>query len=194
MFDKTFAKVMTTGGFTDSTLPAGYAPFGIQALTVERHAADLRDVRSNAAHVGRQRERSRPRHRERVRRAGHAGDAPDCGRRQAERATGVLRSHQANFGTYSNNLLVGNFGDGVINAYDVSTGAFVGALADSNGTAFANPGLWGIGFGNGAQNQPATTLYFAAGIANEAAGLYGRIDLGATAARHRRSDRDADRA
>ena len=93
----------------------------------------------------------------------------------------------ANFGTYSNNLLVGNFGDGVINAFDATTGAFVGALADSNGTAFANPGLWGIGFGNGAQNQPTTTLYFAAGIANEADGLYGRIDLGATAPELRQS-------
>jgi hypothetical protein len=86
----------------------------------------------------------------------------------------------ANFGAFSNNLLIGNFGDGVINAFDATTGAFNGALADSSGTAFAHPGLWGIAFGNGAQNQPTTTLYFTAGIADEADGLYGRIDLGAT--------------
>jgi hypothetical protein len=50
----------------------------------------------------------------------------------------------------------------------------------SAGQTIANPGLWGMAFGNGARNQPTTTLYFAAGIANEAGGLYGRIDLGAT--------------
>jgi hypothetical protein len=86
----------------------------------------------------------------------------------------------ANFGTFSNDLLIGNFGDGAINAFDPSTGTFVGTISDANGQAILNPGLWGIAFGNGAQNQPTTTLYFAAGIADEADGLYGRIDLGAT--------------
>jgi hypothetical protein len=87
----------------------------------------------------------------------------------------------ASFGTASNDVLIGNFGDGVINAYNPDTGAFVDSIKDSAGTPIANPGLWGIAFGNGARNQPTTTLYFAAGIANEADGLYGRIDLGATA-------------
>ncbi len=87
----------------------------------------------------------------------------------------------ANFGTLSGTLLVGNFGDGTINAYDLSSGAFVATLSDSNGTPLATPGLWGIAFGNGARNQPTTTLYFAAGVGGETGGLYGRIDLGATA-------------
>jgi uncharacterized protein (TIGR03118 family) len=179
VFDKAFTKVTTTGGFTDSTLPAGYAPFGIQTLTVNgetrifvTYAQKLptSDDNANGAGLG----------------LVNVFDVHGTLLTHLIAAGGKLNAPwglaiaPANFGTYSNNLLVGNFGDGVINAFDVSTGAFVGALADSNGTAFANPGLWGIAFGNGVQNQPTTTLYFAAGIANEADGLYGRIDLGAT--------------
>jgi len=57
----------------------------------------------------------------------------------------------------------------------------VGSVNDSTGKPLAFPGLWGVIFGNGAYNQPVTTLYFAAGISAEAGGLYGRIDVGATA-------------
>src|SRR6185295_2470323 len=87
----------------------------------------------------------------------------------------------ADFGTFAGNILIGNFGDGAINAYNVDTGAFVDTLKNSGGTAIATPGLWGIAFGNGARNQPTKTLFFAAGTGGETAGLYGRIDLGATA-------------
>src|SRR5439155_1114063 len=65
------------------------------------------------------------------------------------------------FGTLSNSLLVGNFGDGEINAFDHTSGQLIGAIQDSTGTAFAEPGLWGIAFGNGAANQPRNTLFFA---------------------------------
>lgn len=179
VFDKTFTKVTTTGGFTDPTLPAGYAPFGIQAITANgttriyvTYAQTLptSDDNANGAGLG----------------VVNVFDVHGALQTHLIGAGGKLNAPwgiavaPANFGTYSNNLLIGNFGDGVINAFDAATGAYAGTLADSNGTAFANPGLWGIGFGNGAQNQPATTLYFAAGIANEAGGLYGRIDLGAT--------------
>jgi mono/diheme cytochrome c family protein len=92
----------------------------------------------------------------------------------------VALAPATNFGTLSGMVLIGNFGDGVINAYNPDTGAFVDSVKNSAGQPIANAGLWGIAFGNGARNQPTTTLYFAAGIANEAAGLYGRIDLGAT--------------
>ncbi len=180
VFDAHYAKVTATGGFTDSTLPAGYAPFGIQAITsgtttliyvTYAQKVTGSDDNANGAGLG----------------LVNVFDVHGTLQKHLIAVGGKLNAPwgvtvaPANFGTYSNNLLVGNFGDGVINAFDATTGAFVGALADSNGTAFANPGLWGIAFGNGAQNQPTTTLYFAAGIANEAAGLYGRIDLGATA-------------
>jgi hypothetical protein len=75
---------------------------------------------------------------------------------------------------------VGNFGDGKINAYDPSAGTLVGTVNDSSGAAIAAPGLWGMAFGNDANNQPHNTLFVAAGPNNEANGLYGRIDVGAT--------------
>jgi uncharacterized protein (TIGR03118 family) len=82
----------------------------------------------------------------------------------------------ANFGALSNLLLVGNFGDGIINAFDPNSGAFVDTLKDAAGQPIANDGLWGLTFGNGTNNQPTNTLFFAAGISGETAGVYGRID------------------
>jgi uncharacterized protein (TIGR03118 family) len=83
----------------------------------------------------------------------------------------------ANFGSFSNDLLVGNFGDGKINVYDPSTGAWLGALSKADGTAIVIDGLWGIAFGNGLNNQPMNTLFYAAGPNSEAHGVYGRIDM-----------------
>jgi uncharacterized protein (TIGR03118 family) len=180
VFDVHFAKVMTTGGFVDSTLPAGYAPFGIQAITTNgttliyvTYAQKVMGSEDNANGAGLGLVNVFDVHGTLQKHLVPAGG-------QLNAPWGVAMA-PANFGTYSNRLLVGNFGDGVINAFDPDSGAFLGALADSNGQKFANPGLWGIAFGNGARNQPTTTLYFAAGIGNEADGLYGRIDLGATA-------------
>jgi uncharacterized protein (TIGR03118 family) len=83
---------------------------------------------------------------------------------------------------FSNRLLVGNFGDGIINAYDVFDGHFVGHLRMGNGKDVKIDGLWGIAFGNGLQNQPTDSLFFAAGPDDENHGLYGRIDaLGSSA-------------
>lgn len=82
----------------------------------------------------------------------------------------------AGFGDLSGALLVGNFGDGRINAFDPATGDFLGPLTDASGAAIEIDGLWGIQFGNGVQSQPVNTLFFAAGIEDEQHGLYGRID------------------
>ena len=84
------------------------------------------------------------------------------------------------FGQFSNALLVGNFGDGRINAFrQNSEGRFVqvGQLRTPAGAPIAIDGLWGIGFGNGNASGPTTTLYFAAGPDDEAHGLFGRIDV-----------------
>jgi uncharacterized protein (TIGR03118 family) len=83
----------------------------------------------------------------------------------------------ANFGGASNLLLVGNFGDGKINAYNPDTGAFAGTLSKADRTPIVIDGLWGIAFGNGLNNQPTNTLFYAAGPGDEAHGIYGRIDL-----------------
>jgi uncharacterized protein (TIGR03118 family) len=180
VFDKDYKKVTVAGGFTDATLPAGYFPFGIQALQI---GGVTRILVSYAQHqVGNDNELAG---------AGlglvnvfdlqgtlQTRLIPTGGRLNAPWGMAIA---PANFGDLSNMLLVGNFGDGVINGYNPTTGAFVAAIADSTGQPIANSGLWGIAFGNGARSQPATTLFFAAGVGGETGGLYGRIDLGATA-------------
>ncbi len=180
VFNNTFARITVAGGFTDPTLPADYAPFGIRALQIQGVTRIVVTYAKRDAATG-----------DEVAGAGF-------GLVNVFDTSGTLVTHlvavggalnapwglamaPAGFGTLGNSLLVGNFIDGVINAYDPVSGAFVGRVQDSAGQAIATPGLWGIAFGNGARNQPTTTLYFAAGIANEVAGLYGRIDLGATA-------------
>jgi uncharacterized protein (TIGR03118 family) len=82
----------------------------------------------------------------------------------------------ANFGKFSNDVLVGNFGDGHINAFDPSTGVFLGQLRDENGQAITNSGLWGVAFGNGGLAGDTNTLFFCAGINDEADGLFGSIE------------------
>lgn len=182
VFDATFAKqTLAAGAFVDSTLPAGYAPFGIQAVANGSGGATQIYVtyakQDTAAH-------------DNVSGAGlglvdiydPAGNfvkhlIPVGG---ALNAPWGIALAPADFGTLSNTLLIGNFGDGKINGYDASAGTFMGAITNSSGVAFAEPGLWGIAFGNDASSQPHNTLFFAAGPNDEANGLYGRIDLGAT--------------
>jgi len=81
----------------------------------------------------------------------------------------------AGFGRFSNDLLVGNFGDGRINAFDPSTGKFLGQLQDPAGHPIAINGLWGLAFGNGGLAGDTTTLFFASGLNDEADGLFGSI-------------------
>jgi uncharacterized protein (TIGR03118 family) len=82
-----------------------------------------------------------------------------------------------NFGTFSRSLLVGNFGDGKINAFNAVTGRFEGTLSDAGGKAIVIPGLRGIAFGNGLNFQPVNTLFFTAGPAGSTQGQYGRVDI-----------------
>jgi uncharacterized protein (TIGR03118 family) len=184
VFDTHFAKQATSATaftFSDPGIPAGFAPFGIQAIAngtggavqiyvtyAQQQAPDNHD-NANGAGLG-------------------YVDIYDTNGRliKALIAAGPLNAPwgialaPADFGTLSTALLVGNFGDGKINGFDAATGAFIGAVADASGTAIATPGLWGIAFGNDANNQPHNTLFFAAGTNNEANGSYGRIDLGAS--------------
>jgi uncharacterized protein (TIGR03118 family) len=80
----------------------------------------------------------------------------------------------ATFGKYANMILVGNFGDGNINAFDPSTGVLMGTLEDETGNPIAIDGLWSLNFGNGTASDSAS-LYFTAGIQNQAHGLLGSI-------------------
>ena len=80
-------------------------------------------------------------------------------------------------GRFSGCLLVGNFGDGRINAFSPTADTALGMLRDGAGKPIRIDGLWGMQFGNGLANQPVNTLFFAAGPADESHGLYGRLDL-----------------
>jgi uncharacterized protein (TIGR03118 family) len=184
VFDTHFVKQTvsaTAFTFSDPGIPAGYAPFGIQAISVgamgptqiyvtyaQQLAPDNHD-NANGAGLG-------------------YVDIFDTNGMLVKHliAGGALNAPwglalaPADFGTLSNQLLVGNFGDGTINGYDPVTGAFVGAVSDSGAHPIATSGLWGIAFGNDANNQPHNTLFFAAGTNQEANGSYGRIDVGAT--------------
>jgi uncharacterized protein (TIGR03118 family) len=82
----------------------------------------------------------------------------------------------SNFGRFSNALLVGNFGDGFINAYSQRTGEFLGQLKNSSGNAIQIDGLWGLAFGNGAAAGETDELFFTAGIGDEQHGLFGKIE------------------
>jgi hypothetical protein len=88
------------------------------------------------------------------------------------------------FGSFgaSGNLLVGNFGDGVINAYNFATGAFVAQMKDQNGTVITNASLWDMVFGGGGASGDINTMYITAGLANELHGLFSAITANATPA------------
>jgi uncharacterized protein (TIGR03118 family) len=92
---------------------------------------------------------------------------------------GVVRATQ-NFGEFSGDILIGNFGNkdnfaGWIDAFNGTTNnRFIGALADARGNPLSIPGLWAIVYGT-FLNSDADTLYFTAGPNNQTNGLFGKI-------------------
>src|SRR5262249_44984504 len=82
------------------------------------------------------------------------------------------------FGEFGGDLLVGNFGNGRVNAYDPTSGQFKGTLEESHGHPLVIDGLWGLAFGNGVSGNP-NTLYYAAGPDGEKHGLFGKITANA---------------
>jgi uncharacterized protein (TIGR03118 family) len=171
VFSGGFAPVTTAGGFVDPTLPAGYAPFGIQQIAGKIYVAYAQPDPTTHEKVGAglglvdvfDKQGNLLSH---LIPAGGALNAP----------WGITMA-PANFGKFSNMLLVGNFGDGKINVYDPATGAMQGTVSTNDGAAIVTPGLWALQFGNGLNNQPTNTLFYTAGPGAEAHGLYGRIDM-----------------
>jgi len=91
---------------------------------------------------------------------------------------GLTVAPHSGFGCrFAGALLVGNFGDGLIHAYDRTTGTLLGTLEGAFGQPLMIEGLWAIEFGNGGQAGPTSTLFFTAGINGEADGLFGAITL-----------------
>jgi uncharacterized protein (TIGR03118 family) len=171
VFDRNFAPAVLPGAFVDPGLPAGYAPFGIQAIGNNIYVAYAKRESTGDDEV-----------------AGAglgiisvfdtAGNfVKQLVNGGALNAPWGMAMAPANFGAASNMLLVANFGDGKINAYNPTTGVLAGPLATIDKTPIAIDGLWGLAFGPGVNSQPTNTLFFTAGPNDEKHGQYGRIDM-----------------
>jgi uncharacterized protein (TIGR03118 family) len=169
IFDRTFANVTPAGSFTDTNVSDKYGPFNVQAIGGSIYVAYAKADDDREDEV-----------------AGRGNGIVDVYGASGNLIRRLYKGGPLNapwgmalapsdFGFFSNRLLVGNFGDGTINAFDPATGKFVGTLADSNRDPIVIDGLWGLAFGNGIVNQPTNTLFFAAGPQDESHGLYGRI-------------------
>ena len=171
VFDGSFTPVLS-GGFNDPMLPSGYSPFNVQALNGaifvayalidpatgdEVHGAglgavDMYDVNGNLLR--------------RVVSTGGALNAP-----------WGMAIAPSTFGGFAGDLLVGNFGDGTINAYLASNSASIGQLQDPTGAPIFLDGLWGLIAGNGGKGGSTGNIYFAAGLNDEADGLFGSLSV-----------------
>jgi uncharacterized protein (TIGR03118 family) len=169
VFDKNFAAKQLKGQFTDPTLPAGYAPFNVQNIsgtiyvTYAKQDALKHDEVDGAGLGFVDRFDTNGKYLGRLA-SGGSLNAP----------WGIVRA-PTNFGAFGGDILVGNFGDGHINAFRYSTGAFDGTLADNSGNAIVIDGLWGLAFGNGSGAGDRGALYFTAGPSAESHGLFGKL-------------------
>lgn len=170
VFDRDFHQVTLAGNFTDPNLPSNYTPFNVAniggqlfvayAQTTNRDdedqgpglgLVDVFDLQGNFV--------------KRLINPGGVLNAP----------WGMVAA-PSSFGSFGGSLLVGNLGDGRINAFNMSSGSFRGALEDTTGTPFSHPGLWGLSFGAAASGPSvAGRLYFVAGIEDEVHGLFGYL-------------------
>jgi uncharacterized protein (TIGR03118 family) len=169
-WDTNFAPVdLGADAFTDPDLPAGFGPFNVMAIGNEVLVTYAQvDTATGDEVTGK---------------GLGVVDAYDFSgkllRRVADggnlNAPWGMALAPATFGDHAGQLLVGNFGDGLINTYDLATGKPEGLLADPAGTPLAIDGLWGLTFGAGGTAGSPDVLYFAAGPNDEENGLYGRI-------------------
>jgi uncharacterized protein (TIGR03118 family) len=158
-----------SGTFTDPTMPAGYAPFNVANINGILYVTYA--VQNGAKH----------------------DDVPGAGNGIVDKfdlngnflgrlvSGGALNSPWGlalapiGFGDVAGDLLVGNFGDGRINAYDPTSGALLETLMDPGANPIIIDGLWGLSFGNGVNAGSNTTLYFTAGPDGESHGLFGDL-------------------
>jgi len=170
VYDATFKPVTVAGGFVDTKLPKDYSPFNIQNIQGNLYVAYAKKEADGDEEI----------------------QGPGLGLVDVFDADGnlLLRLKHGSlnapwgvaiapkgFGRFSNDILVGNLGDGTISAFDPHDGKFDGQLKGPDGKPLKIDGLWGIAFGNGLLNQQTDALFFAAGPNGEKDGAYGRIDL-----------------
>jgi uncharacterized protein (TIGR03118 family) len=174
VFNSSLQPVILPGAFMDPTIPRRFAPFGIQAIGdrifvgYAKQDADAEDEVAGP-HLGY---------------VDMYDTAGNLLRRVATRgpldAPWGLAMAPDDFGQFSGDLLVGNFGDGRINAYreqNDGSWTFEGQLM-SGGHVIEIDGLWALGFGNGQGSGPTNSLYFTAGPEDETHGLFGSITTG----------------
>jgi uncharacterized protein (TIGR03118 family) len=169
VFNGSFAPMKVAGGFADSTIPAGFAPFNIANFSGKLYVSyALQDAQKHDDVAG----------------AGNGFvDVFDMDGNMQTRliSKGALNSPwgmtiaPSTFGAFGGALLVGNFGDGKINAFDPSAGTMLGTLQDTNGNAISIDGLWALIFGNGKNGGDQNTLYFTSGPDQEQHGLFGSL-------------------
>lgn len=157
------------GAFIDPTLPAGYSPFNVQ--NVGGNIVVTYAIRNPVT--------------------GDDISGPGNGIVDVYDQSGTLLRHLASdgalnspwgvalapsaFGPFGGALLVGNFGDGTIHAFDFFSGALLGQLTDPMGAPIVNDGLWALEFGNNSATSDPNSLYITAGLNDEADGLFARI-------------------
>jgi uncharacterized protein (TIGR03118 family) len=169
VFDQGFNLVQLSGSFTDPEIPPGFAPFNVQELGGRLYVAYAKQDAEAEDEV-----------------AGPALGFVDVystsgqllrhliEHGQLNAPWGLVLAPAAGFGRFSGALLVGNFGNGRINAYDPATGEFLGRLRHEDNSPIEIEGLWALRFGNGVTGD-LSTLLFTAGIDDEAHGLFGAI-------------------
>jgi uncharacterized protein (TIGR03118 family) len=172
VFDSSFQPVaLPAGAFHDAGIPRGFAPFGIQAIGGDIYVTYAKQDASQSDEV------TGPG-------LGYVDAYTPGGRlirrvatRGALNAPWGIALAPAQFGRFSNALLIGNFGDGRINAFEPVFGFPMGSLRGKDYRPIRIDGLWGMQFGNGLHDQPVNTLFFASGPDDEEHGLYGRLDV-----------------
>jgi uncharacterized protein (TIGR03118 family) len=167
VFNTSFHATSLAGNFTDPNAIAGYAPFNIQAIGSQLYVTYAELTAQGVAAPGSN---------------GYIDVFNTDGDFVKRFATGGslfapwgVTLAPAGFGSFGNDLLVGNFGNGEILAYDPTTGLSLGTLDGPNGQPIVNDYLWSLDFRTGGANTNPDTLYFTAGINNQADGLFGAL-------------------
>jgi len=180
VFDATFKKQTPSAAnfsFSDPSLPAGYAPFGIQAIDNGSGGAPQLYVTY-----------AQPQGTNAIPTAGPGLGVVDIFDANGSLVRQLIVGGTLNapwgvalaptdLGSFGGLLLVSNFGDGKVNAFDPATGQPHGPLSSPDGTVVSVPGLRAIAFGNDVTTESHDTLFFTAGPNNGANGLFGRTDL-----------------
>jgi len=175
VFDASFQRVHLGGdddhkAFEDDRVPHGFSPFNVQNIGGDLYVTFAkRDPATNDDVKGAG--------------LGYVDVFSPSGRllRRLEHGDWLnapwgLAQAPSDFGAFSHDLLVGQFGSGEIAAYDPATGRFLGELRDkATDEVLAIDGLWALGFGNGAKAAPLNTLFFTAGPDDESHGLFGSL-------------------